>query len=233
MPPRNRAMNEPSDHRHGRPIAKADLPDHGVEDREARQQRSLRRSAGRERVLDLEHLQGQDDLEETGGNDHRRDRGQRDVPERLEADAPSSRAARRTSAGTSRSAPRNRMARSGIARHVTATSIATRAPGASLMTTGGRPTAVSRYVAMPVRGSNISRQKIPSAIGATAQGRRRTRASRPAKRPRPWIRSAVASASGTASAEVTRQNQASTEGSRGNPRRPRAGPRSSGSRRRV
>ena len=80
------------------------------------------------------------------------------------------------------------------------------APGASRMTTGGRPTWVMRNVTIPVLGSNMSRHRIPSAIGATAHGRRRTTARTPANRARLWISSAVASASGTARADVSAAN---------------------------
>ncbi len=117
-------------------------------------------------------------------------------------EAPSSFAARRTSVRTRRRAARKMIARSGIARHVTATTMATIVPNASRITTGGRPSWVSRYVTTPVRGSNISLHRIPSAIGAIAQGRRRTTARAPANRPRPSISIAVARASGTARAEV-------------------------------
>ena len=51
-------------------------------------------------------------------------------------EAPSSFAARRTSVGTRRRAARKMIARSGIARHVTATTMATIAPNASRITTG-------------------------------------------------------------------------------------------------
>ena len=98
------------------------------------------------------------------------------------------------------------MARIGIDRHVTATIMATTAPGASRITTGGRPSWVMRNVTMPVLGSNMSRHRMPSAIGAIAQGSRRTTASAPANRARLWISTAVASARGTASSEVSAAN---------------------------
>src|SRR4029078_6696100 len=71
-------------------------------------------------------------------------------------EAPSSFAARRTSARTRRRAAREITARSGIPRHVTATTMATIVPNASRITTGGRPSWVSRDVTTAVRVSDIN-----------------------------------------------------------------------------
>ena len=99
------------------------------------------------------------------------------------------------------------MARSGIARHVTATTIATNVPAASRMTTGGSPS--SGQQVRRDAGPRLEHQPPQDPVGDRRDRPRQQqddRQERPRSGPRPLIRRAVASASGTASAEVTRAN---------------------------